>query len=140
MAGSSASDSTGRSNTSSHPSDDPLLVGTNESVGVSLVTEQLTGTMNSIPWKKAMEMALSGKMKLGFVQGKFPRPTDALQEARWVKCTSVIHSWLINSVSKEIASSLVQTVDCIQAWQELKCNLVARMLWLWLLFIKRLLC
>ncbi|CAM8883312.1 unnamed protein product [Rhodiola kirilowii] len=65
-------------------------------------------------------MALSGKMKLGFVQGKFPRPTDALQEARWVKCNSVIHSWLINSMSKEIASSLVHSVDCIQAWQELQ--------------------
>ncbi|CAM8878028.1 unnamed protein product [Rhodiola kirilowii] len=120
MAGSSASDSTGRSNTSSHPSDDPLFVGTNESVGVYLVAEQLTGAMDYIPWKKAMEMALSGKMKLGFVQGKFPRPTDALQEARWVKCNSVIHSWLINSVSKEIASSLVHSVDCIQAWQELQ--------------------
>ncbi|CAM8992047.1 unnamed protein product [Rhodiola kirilowii] len=120
MAGSTASGTTGGSNASSHPSDDPLFVGTNENLGVSLVTEQLTGAMDYIPWEKAMEMALSGKMKLGFVQGNFPHPTDALQKARWIKCISVIHSWLINSVSKEIACSLVHSVDCIQAWQELQ--------------------
>ncbi|CAM8978347.1 unnamed protein product [Rhodiola kirilowii] len=64
-------------------------------------------------------MALSGKMKLAFVQGKIPRPDDAHQLARWMKCNSVIHSWLINSVSKEIASSLVHSVDSIQAWEDL---------------------
>ncbi|KAL9669914.1 hypothetical protein QQ045_007464 [Rhodiola kirilowii] len=51
-----------------HPFDDPLFVSPNENVGNSLVTEQLTGAMDYIPCKKAMEMALSGKMKLAFVQ------------------------------------------------------------------------
>ncbi|CAM8891122.1 unnamed protein product [Rhodiola kirilowii] len=104
-----------------HPSDDPLFVSPSENVGVSLVTQPLTGAMDYIPWKRAMEMALGGKMKLEFVQGKIPKPTDDdYQKARWMKCNNVIHSWLINPVSKEISSSLIHSVDCMQAWSDLQ--------------------
>ncbi|CAM8945339.1 unnamed protein product [Rhodiola kirilowii] len=67
-----------------------------------------------------MEVALSVKMKLGFVKGNFPRPTDPYQLARWERYNNVIFSWIINFVSKEISASLIHAFDCIAAWNDLK--------------------
>ncbi|CAM8941688.1 unnamed protein product [Rhodiola kirilowii] len=65
-------------------------------------------------------MALGIKMKLGFVHGAFPRPTDPYQGARWDKCNNVVLSWIINSVSPEIGSSLIHSSDCMNAWEDLE--------------------
>ncbi|CAM8877096.1 unnamed protein product [Rhodiola kirilowii] len=102
------------------PADDPLYVSKKESVGSAIVTQLLTGAENYITWRKSMEVALGVKMKLGFVRGDFPRPTDAYQLARWERCNNVIFSWIINSVSKEIGASLIHAFDCIAAWNDLK--------------------
>ncbi|KAL9691544.1 hypothetical protein QQ045_011968 [Rhodiola kirilowii] len=59
-------------------------------------------------------------MKLGFVRGEFPRPDDAYQDARWDKCNNVVLSWIINSVSPEIGSSLIHFIDCMHAWEDLE--------------------
>ncbi|KAL9680816.1 hypothetical protein QQ045_012595 [Rhodiola kirilowii] len=66
-----------------------------------------------------MEMALGIKMKLGFVRGEFPRSNDPYQGARWDKCNNVVLSWIINSVSPEIGSSLIHSSDCMQACEDL---------------------
>ncbi|KAL9667154.1 hypothetical protein QQ045_001503 [Rhodiola kirilowii] len=67
-----------------------------------------------------MEIALGIKMKLGFVRGEFPRPIDAYQGARWDKCNNVVLSWIINSVSPKIGSSLIHSTDCTHAWEDLE--------------------
>ncbi|CAM8999548.1 unnamed protein product [Rhodiola kirilowii] len=100
--------------------DDPLYVNSTENVAVSLVTQPLVGDKNYLNWRKSMDMALGIKMKLGFVRGEFPRPTDAYQAARWDKCNNVVLSWLINSVSPEIGSSLIHAGNCMHAWEDLE--------------------
>ncbi|CAM8973249.1 unnamed protein product [Rhodiola kirilowii] len=68
-----------------------------------------------------MTRALGIKAKFGFVQGLFPRPTnDPYQLARWERCNGVILSWIINSVTDDIAASLVHSVSCTQAWINLQ--------------------
>ncbi|CAM8967436.1 unnamed protein product [Rhodiola kirilowii] len=67
-----------------------------------------------------MEMALGIKMKLGFVRGQFQKPTDPYQGARWDTCNNVVLSWIINSVSPEIGSSLIHAANCMQAWEDLE--------------------
>ncbi|CAM8890250.1 unnamed protein product [Rhodiola kirilowii] len=67
-----------------------------------------------------MEMALGIKMKLGFICGEFTRPIDAYQGARWDKCNNVVLSWIINSVSPEIGSSLIHSTDYMHAWEDLE--------------------
>ncbi|CAM8972963.1 unnamed protein product [Rhodiola kirilowii] len=67
-----------------------------------------------------MEMALGIKMKHAFVRGQFPRPIDPYQGARWDKCNNVVLSWLINSVSPEIGSSLIHAANCMKAWEDLE--------------------
>ncbi|CAM8889373.1 unnamed protein product [Rhodiola kirilowii] len=65
-------------------------------------------------------MALGIKSKLGFVQGRFPKPTDSYMLARWERCNNVIFSWIINSVSKEIGSSIIHCTYSIHAWNTLQ--------------------
>ncbi|CAM8969548.1 unnamed protein product [Rhodiola kirilowii] len=68
-----------------------------------------------------MIRSLGIKAKLGFVQGMFPKPTDdPYKLARWERCNGVVLSWIINSFSDEIAASLVHSVSCVQAWNNLQ--------------------
>ncbi|CAM8886686.1 unnamed protein product [Rhodiola kirilowii] len=106
--------------TATYLADDPLFVNSSENMAVSLVTQPLVGDKNYLNWRKSMEMALGIKMKLSFVKGDFPRPTDAYQGARWDKCNNVVLSWIINSVSPEIGSSLIHSRNCMQAWEDLE--------------------
>ncbi|KAL9686702.1 hypothetical protein QQ045_031095 [Rhodiola kirilowii] len=109
---STAATSSTSSETYAHPSDDPQFVNHNENVGAPIVTQLLVGSENYIPWRKSMERALGMKMKLGFIKGHFPKPTDTYQLARWDKCNNVVLTWISNSVSKEIAASIVHATDC----------------------------
>ncbi|CAM9000088.1 unnamed protein product [Rhodiola kirilowii] len=101
------------------PVDDPLYVSKNEVVGSPIVTKLLTSVENFFTWKKSMEVALGVKMKIDFVKGNFPSPTDPYQLARWEKCNNVIFSWIINSVSKKFCASLIHAFDCVSAWNDL---------------------
>ncbi|KAL9682380.1 hypothetical protein QQ045_014177 [Rhodiola kirilowii] len=102
-----------------HSSDDPLFVSHNENVGALIVTQPLVGSENYNPWRKFIERALGVKMKLGFIKRQVPRPTDVYQLARWDKCNNVVLTWISNSVSKEIAASIVHATDCATVWEEL---------------------
>ncbi|CAM8893240.1 unnamed protein product [Rhodiola kirilowii] len=104
-----------------NPADDPLFVGNNENIGASLVSSKLVNADNFIPWRSSMIRSLGIKAKLGFVQGLFPKPTDdPYKLVRWERCNGVVLSWIINSVSDEIAASLVHSVSCVQAWNNLQ--------------------
>ncbi|KAL9659125.1 hypothetical protein QQ045_018652 [Rhodiola kirilowii] len=58
-------------------------------------------------------------MKKVFVKGDFPKPADAYQRAHWDKCNNVVLTWISNSVSKEIAASIVHYTDSHVAWEDL---------------------
>lgn len=86
----------------------------------TLVTQQLVGASNYISWSKAMHMALSGKNKLGFINGVIEKPTEGNRLVSWQCNNDIIASWIVNSVSKEIAASLVYTGSVKDIWDELK--------------------
>lgn len=69
-----------------------------------------------------MLLALSGKNKLGFIRGtiKKPNETQTALFSAWQCNNDIIQSWIINSVSKEIAASLVN-VGCVKdVWDQLQ--------------------
>lgn len=69
-----------------------------------------------------MTMALTAKNKLSFVNGSLPQPaveTGAEYHA-WVRCNNMILSWILNSVSKEIAASVIYRYTCEGMWLDLK--------------------
>jgi len=94
-----------------HPSDGPHSVS---------IKPQLN-TSNYQVWARAMRRGLGGKNKYQFVDGTILPPTfDDLNFSAWERCNNLIHSWIMNSVSDNIAQSIVYIDNVSDVWKELK--------------------
>src|ERR1044072_3093098 len=94
-----------------HPSDHPGLI---------LVSQPLQGD-NYASWRRAMRLALDGKNKLAFVDGTIPVPPVLDPNFRaWERNNSVVASWLLNSISKEITASVIYSTTAMEIWQDLQ--------------------
>ncbi|CAM8888782.1 unnamed protein product [Rhodiola kirilowii] len=102
--------------------DDPYYVGNNELTGNSIVSKVLLGQENYGTWRKSMEIALSGRLKLSFVNGAYPKPVDLVMRAKWQRCNDVIMSWLICSVSEKIVGEILHARDVMTAWKDLEAS------------------
>jgi len=61
-----------------------------------------------LAWTRPMHRALGAKNKFQFLDGSIPVP--ALQDLNrlvWVRRNNLIHSWIVNSVSSQIAQSII---------------------------------
>ncbi|XP_048432624.1 uncharacterized protein LOC125473594 [Pyrus x bretschneideri] len=67
-------------------------------------------------------MALTVKNKYGFVDGSIKKPSeediDELQQ--WRRCNSLVKTWLVSSISKEIAASVFYCDGAQAIWNELR--------------------
>ena len=96
-----------------HPSDHP---------GLMLVSQPLQED-NYASWRRSMRLALSGKCKLGFIDGSLPKPDPAVDPvlAETWQCTNdIVSTWLLNSVSKEIAASVVYADSAAAIWKDIQ--------------------
>ncbi|KZV54466.1 hypothetical protein F511_18951 [Dorcoceras hygrometricum] len=64
-----------------------------------------------------MIVALTAKNKLGFIDNSIdqPRPDDLLYGS-WTRCNSMVISWILNSVSRDIADSLMYMPTAREMW------------------------
>ena len=94
-----------------HPSDNP---------GAMLVPVQFTG-VGFCSWRCSVMRTLSVKNKLGFVNGDCSRPRSSDPSYRqWERCDNIVTSWILNSLSKEIADSVEYVLDsqnCGRNWR-----------------------
>jgi hypothetical protein len=67
-----------------------------------------------------MTMALRAKNKLKFVDGTLVKPIDPDGAEAWTRCNDMIISWILNSLSKEIAASVIYINTCSEMWMDLK--------------------
>jgi hypothetical protein len=69
-----------------------------------------------------MTMALSAKNKLQFVDGTLPHPStlNGPEFRAWKRCNDTIFSWIVNIVSKDIATSITYINNCQDMWLSLK--------------------
>lgn len=111
--------------TSSHSSSSldnihsPFFLHNGDHPGLSLVSHLLTGP-NYSTWSRSVLMALNAKNKLGFVDGSLPQPDLSDSSASiWSRCNSMVTSWLLNAVSKEIADSLLYLDTAQAVWTDL---------------------
>jgi len=94
-----------------HPSEGPNYV---------LVAPPLDGT-NYLAWSRSMIRAFGAKNKLKFIDGSMEIPDeDDLNRNVWEQCNHLIKSLIINSVSPQIAQTLVFHENAIDAWSDLK--------------------
>jgi len=94
-----------------HPSEGPNFF---------LVTPPLDGS-KYLTWSRSMIRAFGAKNKLKFIDGSMEIPDkDDLNRSAWERCNHLIQSWIINSVSPQIAQTLVFHENAIDAWLNLK--------------------
>ncbi|KAL5550878.1 hypothetical protein UlMin_001054 [Ulmus minor] len=86
---------------------------------VNLVSTLLNGA-NYHTWRQAMVMALIAKNKIGFIDGTISRPmlTNLLFNA-WSRCNSMISSWIINVVTRDIAGNILYLDSVYEIWEDL---------------------
>ena len=99
----------------------PYFLHHSDSNGGSLVSNPLTGN-NYMPWSRAMLIVLEAKNKLGFIDGTITKPSSEEPDLLrlWSRNNSTIIAWIMNSVSKEIASSLLLGGTARDIWNDLK--------------------
>lgn len=86
----------------------------------NLIGFKLNGTDNFRVWFAAMEKAFKNKNKLGFVNGKLPKPTDATKADLWERVDSIVLTWILGSVSEDLFHSQVFSKSAKDVWDELK--------------------
>ncbi|XP_069145708.1 uncharacterized protein [Solanum lycopersicum] len=95
-----------------HPSDAPGSLN----IGI-----MLTGTDNYTLWSKAMQLALLGKNKVGFIDGTVKRDQFSGSLAQlWDRCNAIIVSWILCNVSKDLHSGVLFCSDTHLIWGDLK--------------------
>ncbi|XP_019242696.1 PREDICTED: uncharacterized protein LOC109222849, partial [Nicotiana attenuata] len=101
-------------------STNPLYMHSSESAGSTLVSVVFDGT-GYRSWRRGVLRALSVKNKVGFINGKCKKPdSNHPTFEQWERCDDMVTSWILNSLSKDLADSLQYVVDAKELWQELE--------------------
>ena len=67
-----------------------------------------------------MKIALIAKQKLGFVNGKCVHPDMNSKEYEgWLRVDSMVISWILNSISKDIVDAFLYANTAKELWDEL---------------------
>lgn len=66
-----------------------------------------------------MIIALSGRNKLGFVDGSLTRPTSNSAAKAWDKVDNVVMGWIISVLEDSIANSILSYKTSKDIWNEL---------------------
>nr|XP_017217324.1 PREDICTED: uncharacterized protein LOC108194896 [Daucus carota subsp. sativus] len=97
----------------------PYYLSSSDHPGLALVTEVLI-EQNYQQWSRSIRIALSTKLKLGFIDGTVHKPaTTSNQYALWKRGDDLVDSWILNSVSTEIRKSIVYMHTSQQIWEDL---------------------
>lgn len=88
-----------------------------------LVTQQLTQEKeNYATWSYAMLMALISKNKDGFIDGTITKPLfGSIGEIKqWTYCNLLVKGWILNTISPDIAQSVMYNDTTLNLWKKLK--------------------
>ncbi|XP_040987842.1 uncharacterized protein LOC121235564 [Juglans microcarpa x Juglans regia] len=91
-----------------------------DSPSITLVADLLT-TENYTTWSRAMKRALRAKNKLSFIDGTLTKPNlpdDPLIDL-WNHCNDMVVSWIPNSITPSLKSSVAFVDDAYEIWMDL---------------------
>lgn len=67
-----------------------------------------------------MTLALKAKDKLQFIYGSYEiPPTRHTNMEKWKKVDSIVTSWILSSISKELVDAFIYTLSSKELWEEL---------------------
>ena len=88
----------------------PFYLSSSDNNTIQLVSQKLIGGRNYFPWARSMIITLISRHKTSFVDGTIAKPSpDSPQFILWTWCNMTVLSWIINSVSPNIVSSIMYT-------------------------------
>ncbi|XP_021615818.1 uncharacterized protein LOC110617383 [Manihot esculenta] len=96
-----------------------LTLSNSDNPGIKLVSNPLTGP-NYLSWTRSMIIALRAKDKLGFVTGKISKPnSDAPEYKKWITVDSMIISWILNSISRDLSDGFLYAPSAHDLWNDI---------------------
>nr|XP_017224842.1 PREDICTED: uncharacterized protein LOC108201066 [Daucus carota subsp. sativus] len=97
----------------------PYYISSSDNPGIALVNEVLTD-QNYSTWSRSVKIALSAKLKLGFIDGSQVKPaSNSPMLALWMRSNDLVVSWLLNSISSDLRKSVVYMSTAKQIWDDL---------------------
>ncbi|XP_060195110.1 uncharacterized protein LOC132624330 [Lycium barbarum] len=107
-------------NGTSFDSNSPLFLHASDAPGMTLVINSFDGRGYQ-GWRRSVLIALSAKNKLGFINGKCVEPEATAKDfPQWSRCNDMVTSWLLNSLSKDIAHSVIYSRTAKDLWKDLE--------------------
>ncbi|KAH0764874.1 hypothetical protein KY285_000745 [Solanum tuberosum] len=97
----------------------PFYIHPSDSPGMLLVDSPFDGK-GYAGWNHALVIALSAKNKLGLIDGSLaePLPSDPTHKL-WDRCNDMVISWILNSLSKDIAEYVLYSRTTKEIWKYL---------------------
>ncbi|XP_009778371.1 uncharacterized protein [Nicotiana sylvestris] len=115
-----AGDKETQSTTGNLDSTNPLYMHPSESAVMTLVPVVFYGT-GYRSWRRGVLRALSVKNKVGFITRKCKKPNlDEVTYNQRARCDDMVTSWILNSLSKDLADNLQFVNNAKELWQELE--------------------
>ncbi|KAM6550376.1 hypothetical protein CsatB_000184 [Cannabis sativa] len=98
----------------------PYHLNNGDHPGYLLVPTPLTGQENFLSWKRAASISIAAKNKTQFIDGTLPRPSLSDPNlSYWITCNNMVMSWILQSVSPDIAKSIMFQDKAVDMWNEL---------------------
>ncbi|KAL0429278.1 UNVERIFIED_CONTAM: hypothetical protein Sradi_0553800 [Sesamum radiatum] len=99
---------------------DELHVYASDHPGMKLISTVLDGN-NYLAWSSEIRNALEAKFKLGFIDGTCLAPAKTSKDyTRWRRLDCMVKSWLLNTLSKDIADVFYYSASSRALWIELE--------------------
>ncbi|XP_070054798.1 uncharacterized protein [Nicotiana tomentosiformis] len=98
----------------------PYFLNSSDSPGMNLINVSFDGTSYG-NWRRGVLISLSAKNKLEFINGSCQKPVkNSPLFAQWRRCNDMVIAWLLNSLSKNIAKSIIYSQTAGELWAELE--------------------
>ncbi|XP_070035534.1 uncharacterized protein [Nicotiana tomentosiformis] len=99
---------------------DTLYLRPSDNHGAMLASVPFSG-IGYRSWRRSVMHGLSVKNKLGFISGECKSLEPQSQRFRqWERCDDMVTSWILNSLSKDIADSVEYANNVVELWIELE--------------------
>ncbi|XP_075101773.1 uncharacterized protein LOC142177206 [Nicotiana tabacum] len=99
----------------------PLFLNSNDNSGIILISLQLQGPENYSVWSRAMRIAILGRNKLGFIDGRCKRESYGPNLVDlWDRFNAIVLSWIMNCISPELLSGIVYSSNVSAVWNDMK--------------------
>ncbi|GAA0171713.1 hypothetical protein LIER_25685 [Lithospermum erythrorhizon] len=108
----------------SFPNSDPLQLHHSDHPNYMLST-RLLNPNNYNHWRRSVEISLLAKNKIGFVTAECVRPFDPSLTAQWDRCNGMVIVWILHSVEKDIAESVIYCDTAEKIWSQLHSRLIS---------------